>query len=80
MTTLEKPVFRLTRAAFAVLHHRSHRQIVVGLEPGDVLTFREKGRRQRWSLAIDDVFRFAIRARAEADRREKRALRKEGRR
>lgn len=79
MTTLSRPLFRVTRAAYPVLHHRKLRQIVVGLEPGDVLTFREKGRRSRWSLTIDDAFRIAIRAKVEADRRAKREQRRESR-
>jgi hypothetical protein len=69
MTTLRKPVRRLTAAAYAVLHHRRLRQIVVSLEPGDVLVFREKGRRTRYSLPVDGAFRYAVRCSVEAGRR-----------
>ncbi len=78
MTTLDRPVYRLTRAAFPVLHHRHLRQIVCGLEPGDVLTFREKGRRHRWSLSIDGAFRIAVKIQVEADRRARKAARSNG--
>jgi hypothetical protein len=47
---------------------RKARQIVVELQPGDVLEFRESGRRDRWQLAIDSAFRYAVRMKALADR------------
>ncbi len=49
MTTFDKPVQRVTRGAFNVLYTGASeaRQIVVRLAPGDVLEFRELGRRQR---------------------------------
>ena len=78
MTSIEKPVFRVTRGAYPVLHHSSRRQVVVGLECGDVLTFREKGRRRRFSVPIDSAFRWAIRCQVEADRRQKREVKKLG--
>ncbi|HZP23315.1 MAG TPA: hypothetical protein VFB04_07710 [Terriglobales bacterium] len=80
MTALERRIYRVTRGAYPVLYRRQLRQIVVGLETGDVLTFREKGRRHRWSLPIDGAFRYAVRIKADADRREKQARRKEARR
>ena len=78
MTTLDKSVFRVTRGAYPVLHHRKLRQIVIGFEPGDVITFREKGRRHRWSLSIDGAFKIAIRCQVEADRRAKKQAKMNG--
>jgi len=72
MTTItDKSVFRVTRAAYTVLHHSKYRQIVLGIEPGDLVTCREKGRRKRWSITADDLFHFLVRKQAEADRRKK---------
>jgi hypothetical protein len=49
MTRLERPVRRIARRTYAVLYSRAPRAIVVSLEPGDVISFREVGRRQSWS-------------------------------
>lgn len=78
MTTLSRPVFRVTRGAYPVLHHSSRRAIVCSFEPGDVLTFREKGRRRRFSVPIEGAFRWAIKCQVEADRRQKREAKKLG--
>jgi hypothetical protein len=43
MTSLTKPVRRKTRRSYAVLYVNDARPIVVSLEPGDVITFREAG-------------------------------------
>ena len=45
------------------------RAIVVALEPGDLITFRESGRRRKWSLPLDRMFRLAVRETARAERR-----------
>ena len=74
MTSLENSVFRKTRGAYPVLFNQP-RQIVVGLEPGDLLTFREAGRRHQWTLPIDSAFKIAVAAKVRADRQEKNAKR-----
>ena len=74
MTSLTKAVRRKTRFPYAVLYSGRARPIIVSLEPGDVITFREAGRRQVWSVLIDQVFRQAVRDTAQALRREKRRL------
>jgi hypothetical protein len=74
MTRLEKPVRRKTRWTYSVLYTGDSRPIVVSLEPGDVISFRELGRRASWSLPIDRLFRQAVRESAPILRREKRAL------
>ena len=56
MTELTK-----TRRAYVVLYAAAARPIVVSLEPGDVIGFREAGRRQVWTLPIDRMFRLAVR-------------------
>lgn len=53
MTELTKPVRRKTRWPYAVLYAGEARAIVVSLEPGDVITFRESGRRQVWTLPLN---------------------------
>jgi hypothetical protein len=66
MTSLTKTVRRKTRRAYAVLYLHDARPIVASLEPGDVITFREAGRRQVWSLPIDRMFRQAVRETTQA--------------
>jgi hypothetical protein len=74
MTSLTKAVRRKTRLPYAVLYAGKSRPIIVSLEPGDIISFREAGRRQVWSVPIDQVFRQAVRDTAQALRREKRRL------
>lgn len=69
MTSLTKPVRRKTRRSYAVLYVNDARPIVVSLEPGDVITFREAGRRHLWSVPVDRVFRQAVREAAQSLRR-----------
>ena len=78
MTSLTKAVRRKTRFAYAVLYPGKVRPIIVSLEPGDIITFREAGRRQVWSVPVDQVFRQTVRDTAQALRREKRRLRQMG--
>jgi len=78
VTTLRKPVHRLTAASYTVLHHRRFAQIVCSLLPGDVIEMREKGRRTRFSIPIDGAFRYAIRCQVEANRRAKKLARSGG--
>ena len=50
--------------------HRG-RKIIVGLEPGDVITFREKGTRKTYTVDIRWAMLQAIKKEAEAQAREK---------
>lgn len=75
MTNLEKKITRKTRGAYRILYQQP-RQIVAALCPGDLLEFREAGRRARYSLPIDAAFRLAVRLAAEQLRRERKAARK----
>jgi hypothetical protein len=65
-------VKRRTRGAYRVLY-RKPRRIVVTLAQGDLLVFRESGRRQAWSLNADTCFKYAVRLAAFAIAREKRS-------
>lgn len=60
MTRFGKPVVRVTRGAFPVLY-RQPRCIVVAFAPGDLIQFREYGRRQTWALPVDVAFHHAVR-------------------
>jgi hypothetical protein len=77
MTTTDKPVTRRTRRDYSVLYPsaRDARPVVVTIKPGDILEFREHGRRGRWQLAIDTAFRYAVRLQALAASAEKHRLR-----
>jgi hypothetical protein len=77
MTTLERRVYRLTRGAYSTLTAQ-RRQIVVGLEPGDLVSFREKGRRRRFFLTLSGLFSLAVRKTVEAERRAAKAARANG--
>jgi len=59
MTAFNKSVFRRTRGEYSTLY-RKPRPIVVGLIPGDLIEFREHGRRECWHLPVDVAFRLAI--------------------
>jgi hypothetical protein len=75
MTTTNKPVRRVTQGSYAVLYAKA-RPIIVSILPGDVLEFREHGRRGRWYLAIDSAFRQAVRIQALHDAAQKKRERK----
>ena len=68
MTNLDKPVSRRTRSAYAVLYSKP-RHIVVTLCPGDVIAFRELGRRGIWRLPIERAFRLAVQQRSTLEAR-----------
>lgn len=71
MTELAKPLSRRTRGAYCVLY-RHARPIIVTLAVGDLLEFRESGRRQRGQLPVDVAFRHAVHLAARAAKANKR--------
>lgn len=73
-TEINRPVRRRTQRSYNVLfvNPRKARKIVVEIQPGDVLEFREHGRKMRWHLSIDDAFKYAVRRQAAAEVAEKR--------
>lgn len=75
MIEIRKPVKRRTVAVYRVLYNQP-RPIVVTLAPGDVLQFREAGRRAVFPLPIDRAFKFAVQLKAADDARRKREERK----
>jgi len=77
MTSLTKPVHRVTRGAYRVLYS-APREVVVSLLEGDLLGFREKGRKQVFTLPVDVAFRISVRNEANRQAQEKR-LRKKNR-
>jgi hypothetical protein len=68
-------VRRVTRGAYSTLYVKP-RKIVVTCAVGDLLVFREHGRRQEFSLPVDTAFKQAIRIKANADARAKQEARK----
>ena len=48
-----------------------NRNIIIEIHPEGVLTFREKGRRRRFTLPIRSAFNYAIAIEYEARKREK---------
>lgn len=65
-------VKRRTRGAYSVLYQKP-RKIVVSLEQGDLITFRESGRRQKWILNADSAFKYAVRLAAFSEAGRKRS-------
>ena len=67
MTRTDKPVQRVTLQEYMVLfpqNRKKARRIVVRIGLGDVLQFRELGRRQWYALPIDEAFRLAVKCSA----------------
>ena len=67
MTTTNSPVTRVTASPYMVLFPTSRkkaRPIVVRIDRGDILRFREKGRRQLYDMPIDQAFSIAVKATA----------------
>jgi hypothetical protein len=67
MTATDKPVQRVTRDPYMVLFptcRKKARQIVVRIDAGDILRFREKGRRAWYDLPIDEAFGLAVKCSA----------------
>lgn len=77
MTEFDKPVQRRTRGAYSVLYRKAEK-IVVRLAPGDLIEFRARGRRHKWTLNADVGFKYAVRLKAFADAAEKRRRKKGG--
>ncbi|NLF40284.1 hypothetical protein GX586_12620 [bacterium] len=72
MTELRKKVTRRTLEVNPTVRRR----IVIQLTPGDVIAFREEGRRTWYTAPIMRVFTAVARWNIEAARAERKALRK----
>lgn len=75
MTDLRKIVRRVTVDQCASVRRR----LVVALEPGDVVAFKEHGRRKWYRAPISRVFVMVARWNVDAERAAKKAARKAGR-
>jgi hypothetical protein len=75
MTLLQKSVNRLTKSVFPY-RGPERRPVVVALAPGDLLVFRFRGTRKRFTYPIGAALRAAIEATARAEA----ALRRQRRR
>jgi hypothetical protein len=67
MTTTSKPVQRCTEQPYSVLFPGracKSRAIVVRIEKGDLLRFREKGRRHWYDMPIEMAASIAVQASA----------------
>lgn len=67
MTTTDKTVQRVTRAPYMVLFPNSRaraRAILVAIGPGDLLRFREKGRRMWFDLPVEAASGMAVKCAA----------------
>ena len=74
MTTLSKPVRRVSRGTFG--HGRKARRLVVSIEPGDIITLREQRCRKAYSITMDDLMWHLVRLDAARARAEKRKRKK----
>jgi hypothetical protein len=74
VTPIRKAVYRVTEAR--VRDRGKMREIVVGIEPGDVLSFRLKGTRKAYILPITVEYQRAGILEGERIRAERRARRK----
>lgn len=63
-------VKRRTRGSYSTLY-RQPRQIVASFKQGDLISFRESGRRAQFVLPADAAFRYAIRLAAMQAARDK---------
>lgn len=68
--TIRRPLSRETRFPFG--HYK--RKLIVSLIPGDLIEMRMKGKRLRYSVEIDDVYRWLAQKHALAAIARKRAL------
>ncbi len=64
MTSTDKSVTRVTKEEYRVLYSEA-RPVVVRIAPGDVLQFREHGRREWFDLPVEVAFRLAVQRAAE---------------
>lgn len=77
MTPLHKPVTRLSIGSLDGSFGRDrNRRLVATLDAGDILTLRPMGTRRAESVALMDIYRFAIRSRVNKELLEKARERK----
>ena len=74
MTELTKPVKRISNGL--IRECGQERQIIITLEPPDVLAFRAKGCKRSYRLTANVCYVMAVRAQHEAEQRAKNKKRK----
>lgn len=77
MTTTRSKVIRKTEGSYSVLYPRP-KPIVTGIEPGDVMSFRELASRRVYRMSIHTAFRYCVQVYADRMRRRTKELRKAG--
>ncbi len=78
MTTIEKPCRRLTRGALDGSYGSDRgRRLVASFVPGDLIEVRPQGTRRAEVISIYDVFRYALRMRANREHLTKARISKE---
>lgn len=80
----KKPVVReivdwKRRGLFGLGHGGHCRPIIMALEPGNIVSFREKGRRKRYDVDIESVYNLAVRRTVLREQEDKRKAKKEAR-
>ena len=79
-TKLLKPVVREVtdwcRKGLFGMGGRGGKSLVLTLEPGNIISFREKGMRKRYDIDIESVFNSAVRRTLEKDEIEKKKAKK----
>jgi hypothetical protein len=85
MTVLEKkPVVReikeWKRRGLWGMGGSGGRNLIMSIEPGNIVSFREKGLRKRYDVDIESVFNLAVRRTTLKDEQEKRKAKEAKRR
>lgn len=74
MTDLKKNISRVSRGL--IREAGQHRQIVIELAPPDVLYFRAKGCRRKYSLTAEACYIMAVKAHVADEKKRKKAEKK----
>lgn len=67
------------RGLFGLGHGGVCRSIIMSMEPGNIVSFREKGRRKVYDVDIESVFNMAVRRTILREQEAKRKAKKEAR-
>jgi uncharacterized protein YndB with AHSA1/START domain len=78
MTSLNRKLRREIPRTLELDRHSRGRFIILEIEPPDLISFRWKGTRRRYTAPIAKLFQWTIQETVERERREKRAQRKGG--
>jgi hypothetical protein len=76
MTLLNKKVRRETAATLSLDRHSRGRFIIIELEPPDLISFRWKGTRRKYTANTARLMQWTIQAHVEAERKKNAAAKK----